>query len=409
MHLLSHTTWYMQHSAGNIAENVCGNLVHATLASKNIAHVCRDCKQPVILKKGTTVLKSGYVMKPHFAHSVTNIIKCSGYSGGETAEHLQAKWLLANNIEDFRFVLQSCDTCNAPNRENCIKFNKHDWTVVVEGPVAGTGGTATSLDATGRSRQRRADVLVQLKQPVVGSRLRPWYSLEVRHTHAVSVAKTKELHGVGCGIIEVRTECILRCKDLESDTPYYLQNEHNIDLIPWTCKRCMELVAYERSALWVDYENWYVHQWVYQDQIAAREERYRDIAISRESKRKLLQARGFGLIQSHKRTRFEKCLKVCKGRCVACNAWIYHHRYHNFYADAPMTDTESWWRDAIMRSDFLRNMTRVNKMVFCMNCVSRCTNCFHEQPVEVLERYGLCRLCNTDDAWFDEWNKLMSS
>jgi hypothetical protein len=389
----------MQHSAGHIAENASGNLVDATMASRSESYVCQCCKQKVGLRKGKTILKSGNMMVTHFAHSVTNVIKCSGYKGGETVVHLEAKSLLAKNIEDFRFVMQSCDTCETPNRQYCIQFSKEHWGVLVEGQVAGTGAVS---DAGGnvRSRLRRADVLVQMKDPTVSMRLKPWYSLEVKHSHAVSAEKTKDLHSVNCGIIEVLAEEVLHFKHImESDKPCYLRNRHTTGCIPWTCQKCMERVATERAARWLDYEEWYTDQWHRQDSI-----------MRRTVKRKRVQGDSFQALKSRKPTRFiNKCSK-CQGRCVACKAWIYHKNFHTFEHDDTMTKTESWWQNAIRNDHFLSGLSFVNKMNYCHNCVGRCFNCKCMQPLEVLTKYAICRLCNTDDCWFDRnWSKPRTS
>ncbi|KAJ1466108.1 hypothetical protein T484DRAFT_1756908 [Baffinella frigidus] len=395
------------HSAGQIAENASGYQIHATKASRVDKCVCQKCKQKVVLRIGKKILKNGQMMITHFAHSVTNVIKCSGYTGGETVEHLDAKWCLADNIEDFRFIMQSCDTCKVLNPQYCVRFNKQEWTVVVEGQVTGTGT---------RKRPRRADVLIQLKTQTNCMLLKPLYSLEVRHSHAVSMEKTKELHSVNCGIIEVLATDVLHFKDmLQVDKPCYLRNVHNTGCLPWTCMTCMERVATEHAARWVDYEEWYASQWVYQDALNAKVARdlefplfiaARDLKISAEllvtvKKRKRLQAQAFQLMESFETTRFEKTLSKCVGKCVACHAWIYHENYHTFYANDDMTESERWWRDAIRNDGYLSNMYRVNKMIFCGNCVWSCLNCDTTQPFDVLGTYGLCRLCNTDDTWFD--------
>jgi hypothetical protein len=381
----------MQHSAGQMAENTSGNLVVATMASRSESYVCQSCKQKVVLRKGKTILKSGNMMVTHFAHSVTNAIKCSGYKGGETVVHLEAKWLLAKNIEDFRFVMQSCDTCQTPDRQYCIKFTKDRWGVLVEGQVAGTGAVSVA-GGNVRSRLRRADVLVQMKDPIVSMRLKPWYSLEVKHSHAVSVEKTKELHSVNCGIIEVLAHEVLEFKNiLESDKPCYLRNRHTTGCIPWTCQKCMERVATERAARWSDYEEWYTEQWHHQDSL-----------MLRASKRKRVQGDSFQTLKSRKPTRFENSTSKCQGRCVACKAWIYHKHFHTFEHDDTMTGTESWWRDAIRKDQFLSGLRFVNKMKYCHNCVGRCFNCKCMQPLGVLTKYALCRFCNTSDCWFDQ-------
>jgi hypothetical protein len=129
------------HSAGQFAENSAGNLVHATPAKRRDKYSCQKCKQRVFLKQGKLKLH-------HFAHAAFNIVKCSGYKGGETVEHLEAKWLLAKHIGDFRFVMQTCATCDSPNTANCVRFTTPQWRVTVEGKVPGTG--------------RRADLLLRL-------------------------------------------------------------------------------------------------------------------------------------------------------------------------------------------------------------------------------------------------------
>jgi hypothetical protein len=236
----------MQHSAGQIAENESGHLVHAIDADRVEKFVCRQCKQNVFLRRGVKILKNGQPMIPHFAHSATNVIKCSGYEGGETIQHLHAKWCLANNIEDFRFIMQSCGTCQYQNAEYCVRFSKEDWNVVVEGQVAGTG--------TGK-RPRRADVLVQMTTSTVSVCPKPWYALEVQYSHAVSAEKSKELDSVNCGVIEVLAVDVLRLNDmLQADKPCYLRNVHNAGR-SWTCETCMDRVAMERTARWVDYED----------------------------------------------------------------------------------------------------------------------------------------------------------
>jgi Competence protein CoiA-like family len=383
----------MQHYAGRVAENQCGNLVYATLAMRTVAHVCIECKQPVVLRKGKTVLKNGQMMVAHFAHKSTNVTKCGGYTGGETLEHLEAKWLLANHIEDFRFVMQSCNTCQDPNTEKCIKFTKDAWNVLVEGQIAGTGTGANAA-----RRFRRADVLVQLKSQQKAVSMKPWYSLEVKYSHPVSAEKTKELHNVNCGIIEVLAEDVLEFKDIpESDKPCYLRNEHTIGCIPWTCAKCMADVALERAAIWIDYEEWYDHQWMYQDALIRDTRLMRD----RSSKRKVLQAQGFESTRAPKRTRFEKTSPYWV-KCVACHIWINRSNpYHTFNTYQLMTDEEQWWKDAIKNDEFLAGKHIVKRMVYCMNCVGKCVHCNHTQPIEVLKKYGLCRLCNTDDDWFD--------
>jgi hypothetical protein len=375
------------HSAGQVAENASGNQVHARRAIKGGIYACMGCKQKVVLRVGKKILKNGQTMITHFAHSVTNIIKCSGYQGGETVQHLDAKWCLADNIEDFRFIMQSCDTCEVPNPQYCIRFSKQGWTVVVEGQVAGTG--------TG-DHHRRADVLVQMNSSTVSVRLKPWYSLEVKHSHAVSVEKTKELHSVNCGIIEVLAEDVLHFKDiLQADKPCYLRNVHNMGCIPWTCKTCMERVATERTARWLEYEEWYTDQWRNYDKITAR-----------SSKRKLY-AQRFESMPSPKKTKFEVTDRKLKIHCVGCNDWPKHYNYHTFWIGWEyITGQEPWWHDAVLKDAFLSKAKfKVNRLHYCNNCLGTCLNCASLLPRAALKNDGLCMRCNTDDCWFDTGGK----
>lgn len=186
------------HSAGPFAENSAGNLVHATTARKKDAHSCQNCAQKVFPRQGRVNLH-------HFAHCAGNVVKCSGYSGGETVEHLEAKWFLAWHLDDFRFVMQSCDMCGAPNKQNCVAFSTTAWNVDVEGKVPGTG----------TSRARRADILLwrgAAAAAAVPGTLKTRYALEVRHSHAVSADKTRELRSVGCGVVEVSASAVLACR-----------------------------------------------------------------------------------------------------------------------------------------------------------------------------------------------------
>ena len=389
------------HAAGQVAQNASGNQIHASRAIKGGTYACMACKQKAVLRVGKKILRNGQTMITHFAHHVTNVIKCSGYTGGETIQHLDAKWCLADNIEDFRFIMQSCDTCNVPNTQYCVRFSKQGWTVVVEGQVAGTGT---------KKHPRRADVLVQMKSPTVSVRLKPWYSLEVKHSHAVSAEKTKELHGVNCGIIEVLAEDVLHFKDMlqldkscypQADKPFYLRNVHTMGCIPWICKNCMELVATERAARWFDYDEWYNDQWQCHHNLMVKALRDMQLEMDRPLKRKVLQTQSFELLESRKLAQFEQTEKKCVGTCKGCGKWILHKKYTAFFADGFMTDTEQWWWDTIRKDKFLAAMYYVKKIIFCNNCVGPCLNCNFQQPIKVLEKYGLCHKCNADDKWFD--------
>ena len=397
----------MLHYAGQIAENATGIQIHANMACRGDKHVCLVCEQKVFLRKGRTIRKSGQMMKSHFVHSVKNVIKCNGYKGGETQEHLEAKKFVADHIEDFRFIYESCDSCHAQNPMHCVRFNKGDWTVRIEGQIKGTGlGT----------KPRRADILIQVKMKTDCIRLKQWYSIEIRHSHAVSVEKTKDLHSVGCGIFEILASDVLKFKDmLHENKPFYIRNVHSLCRIPWTCKACMEVVANGRTARWLAYEEWYDDQWVHQDALNAKVAQdlefslfiaARDLEISSElvvraKKRKRLQAEAFQMIELVETTNFQKTLTKCVGKCVACHVWIRHENYLTFNATDVMTVSQRWWHDAIRNDDFLSNMKKVNKMIFCENCIWPCLNCDTAQPLETLRRYGLCRFCNTDNDWFD--------
>jgi hypothetical protein len=399
---------FMSHSAGQIAENSAGVQVHANEAYKHEKHVCVSCKQKVFLRRGKKVTKSGFPKINHFAHNATNVTKCSGYKGGETEQHLKAKKYVADNIDDFRFIDQSCDSCDTPNQAHCMRFSKDDWTVLIEGQITWT--------ALGKGKPRRADILIQAKSKTDFIRLRSWYSIEIQHSHAVSMEKTKDLHMVGCGIIEVLASEVLAFK--ENDKPFYIRNIHSLCRIPWTCKKCVAVLAHGRMSRWLTYEEWYASQWVYQDVlnakiaqdlefslfIAAQDLKISTELVVRTKKRKRLQAQAFQLMEFVETTKFQKTLTKCVGKCVACRAWIYHKNYHTFYAtDDIMTKSERWWRDAVNNDDFLSNMRIVNKMIFCKNCISQCLHCDTEQPIESLRKYGLCRLCNTDNDWFDKF------
>ena len=372
------------HSAGLFAEDSNGNLVHATGAKKQDAHSCQKCKQKVILRQGKVNLH-------HFAHSVHNTIKCSGYAGGETVEHLEAKWFLARHLDDFRFVMQCCDTCGGRDVMSCVRFTTPLWEVAVEGKVPGTG----------TSRARRADVLLRLGPAVVTSRLKALYALEVCHSHPVSSAKTRELRNVGCGVVEVAASTVLACR--QSEGPFYLANQHTDGRVPWTCHGCMHTLAAARAARWIGYEEWYTTTWTNAGGIAALE---RDAAQTekeapRRPKRKVLQVEAFSRLQLFQPTRFVKTQNKCKGRCPHCCDWIYHSHFHEFHHTDRVTSRESWWRDTIDDNDFLSRLWHVKRLIFCDNCVARCQSCKTPQPRAVLEQYGLCRLCNQDDMYFD--------
>jgi hypothetical protein len=126
---------------------------------------------------------------------------------------------------------------------------------------------------------------------------------------------------------------------------------------------------------------------------------------SRVSRRKLLQHEAFSCLKLFTPERFEKTLSTCKGKCPACRNWIYHSHFHEFHHTDMMTADESWWRDIIANDDFLQRIQRtrggVKRLVFCDNCVAQCRSCKLVQPRAILQRYGLCRLCNTDDDHFD--------
>jgi hypothetical protein len=374
------------HSAGQIAENAAGYQIHATKASKAEQYVCQACKQNVILRRGKKILKNGQTMVTHFAHSVTNVIKCSGYTGGETLVHLEAKWCVADNIEEFRFIMQSCDICQVANTKSCVRFSKQAWIIAVEGQIAGTG--------TGK-HPRRADVLIRLKTQTDLTVLKPLYSIEVRHSHAVSAEKTKELHSVNCDIIEVLAEDVLHFKDiLQADKPCYLRNVHNMGCIKWTCKTCMEQVATERAARWLEYEAWYTYQWINQDTIMAR-----------SSKRKLLHAQNEQSTRSHKRKFFEVTSPKYERKCITCEEWIRHTHYTNFYSSGDNITNESWWHDAIRTNLYLANAKfKITRQCYCSNCVKKCLNCGVLRPLVALKK-GLCMRCNTDTDWFDTCGK----
>ena len=334
------------------------------------------------------ITKSGVPMINHFAHNAKNATKCSGYNGGESEEHLEAKKYVADNIEDFRFIDQSCDSCDIPNKTQCVRFSKDYWRVLIEWQIKGT--------AVGKGKSRRADVLLQIKSNIHGiDILKPWYSIEIRHSHAVSEDKTKALHRVECGIIEVLASDVLGLKG--EDKPFYIRNVHNLCRIPWTCKRCTEVVANERVHRWVAYEEWYKYQWVYQDRLIIGTR----LDEERSLKRECLQAQAFELMGPFVRTVFRKTLPKCRGKCVACTAWILHENYCTFYADDYMADSEVWWWDAIRCNSYFRKKRIVYKMVFCNNCIWPCLNCETIQPFKTLQRFALCRFCNTDNQWFD--------
>lgn len=192
---------------GDLAENESGYLVHARVASKGRKYTCPCCRRRVIPKQGTK-------LRHHFAHHAQNKTKCHGYSRGESAVHSEAKWFIAENVQDFRFVMQSCDAshCQTVNKQNCIRFDRVMWNVEVEGKIKDTGTTSSS---GGASRRRRADVLLSPKPPVDNARLEVFkksYSIEVFASHAVSVLKTTELHKAGCGIIEIPATVIMGFK-----------------------------------------------------------------------------------------------------------------------------------------------------------------------------------------------------
>jgi len=391
------------HSAGPFAENSAGNLVHATTARRKDAHSCQNCAQRVFPRQGRVNLH-------HFAHCARNVVKCSGYSGGETVEHLEAKWFLARHLDDFRFVMQSCDMCGAPNTQNCVAFSTTAWNVAVEGKVPGTG----------TSRARRADILLwrgaaaaaAAVAAAVPGRLKTLYALEVRHSHAVSTDKTRELRSVGCGVVEVSASAVLACR--QTDGPFYLPNQHTDGLVPWTCHGCMQALAAARAARWEAYEEWYTAMWADLEVVQAQDEAVRaherDAAQAgrgRRPKRKRLQHEAFSRLQLFHRTHFVKTQSKCRGRCPACRDWIYHRHYHEFHhtdegASGQLASEERWWRDTIANDDFLRRLPRVKRLVFCGNCVARCHACQSIQPRKVLEQYGLCRLCNQDDMHFDD-------
>jgi hypothetical protein len=377
----------MPHSAGQIAENTSGVQVHANKACKKDKHRCLSCKQTVFLRIGRMITKSGLPMITHFAHNAKNVNKCSGYKGGETEEHLEAKKYVADNIEDFRFIDQSCDSCHTPNPMQCYRFTKDGWTVTIEGQIKGT--------AVGKGKPRRADILIQSKSNMEFIRLRPSYSIEILHSHAVSMEKTKVLHMVGCGIIEVLASEVLSFK--EKDKPFYIRNVHNLCRIPWTCNACMEVIADERTARWLRYERWYQYQWVHQERLfigpMSKEER--------SWKRRCLQAQAFQSMASIKIEIFRKSLPKWVGKCVACHEWICHTNYHFFEDTHVMTESEQWWNNAIRQDAYLRRMPIVTKMIFCINCIWPCLNCETVQPVKTLQKYGLCRFCNTNNEWFD--------
>jgi hypothetical protein len=388
------------HSAGQFAENSSGNIVHATLAKKRDKYSCQKCKQRVFLKQGNVKLH-------HFAHAAHNVVKCSGYKGGETVEHLEAKWLLAKHIGDFRFVMQTCATCEAPNTANCVRFTTPQWRVTVEGKVPGTG--------------RRADVLLRLDTTTNVTILKAMYSLEVHHSHPVTAAKTSELCSVGCGVVEVSATAALACKRTEA--PFYLVNEHTNGCIPWTCSQCMRALSAAHTARWIAYEAWYLDTWTNADAIIVAEcelalqlcddddgasphtlkrKAFECEASSRVSRRKLLQREAFSYLQLFVPERFKKTRSKCKGKCPACHVWIYHSHFHEFHRDDVMTTEERWWDDIIANDAFLLRMWGgVKRLVFCDNCVAQCRSCKEIQPRAILQRYGLCRLCNTDDDHFD--------
>ena len=381
------------HSAGQFAENSAHNLVHATTARKRDKYSCQSCEQRVVLKQGKVNLH-------HFAHSVHNVVKCSGYAGGETVEHLEAKWFLARHLDDFRFVMQLCGTCGARNTGSCVAFSTTAWNVVVEGKVPGTGS----------SRARRADVLLRLSTAAVTRRLKALYALEVRHSNPVSADKTRELRSVGCGVVEVSASAVLDCR--QTEVPYYLANQHTDGLVPWTCHGCMQELAAARAARWVAYEEWYTAMWANMEVVEAQDEAVRaherDAAQAereRRPKRKRLQCEAFSRLQLFRPTRFVKTQGKCTGRCPHCSDWMYHSHFHEFRHTDKVTSEESWWRDTVDSSDFLSRMWHVKRLVFCDNCVARCHSCTTPQPRAVLEQYGLCRLCNQDDTYFDSARK----
>ena len=380
----------MFHSAGQIAQNAAGIQVHATIVNnRQKRYRCLSCNQKVFLRQGRKILKSGQPMTDHFAHSVKNVIKCSGYSGGEGIQHIAAKKCLADHIEKFRFIDQSCDSCDTPNPHYCFRFSKESWRIIVEGPIKGTG--------TG-TKQRRADILIELKTKTDCIRLKPWYSIEVRHSHAVSMEKTQELHSVDCGIFEVLASDVLQFKDMLQDKPFYIRNVHSLCRVPWTCKTCMEVFSNERISRWLDYEEWYGYQWAYQDKLILE-------TMSNEArllKRKILQSRTFKSIECRNVIKFISEHKIFKVKCLDCREWIFHKYFHTFHASSPNIENEPWWHDAIRTDSFLaRSNFKVTRQNYCDNCVHKCSNCGISRPLSVLRKYGLCMRCNTNDNWFD--------
>ena len=252
-------------------------------------------------------------------------------------------------------------------------------------------------------KPRRADILMTLRSKTGCILLKPWYSIEILHSHAVSEEKTKELHSVGCGVLEVLASDVLEFKNtLEEDKPFYIRNRHSLCRIPWTCKGCMEFFANERLSRWMEYETWYEYQWIYQDMLVA--ETMTDNA--RFLKRKALQSQNFQSIDSLQLINVNSKYKSGHKNCLHCKKWVLPALSHTFYSSNPNIENEPWWHEKILTDPWLKERTKpVQEQHYCKNCVHKCSNCEILRPLTVLRKYGLCMRCNTNDDFFDKREK----
>ena len=175
-------------SAGSLALNYhnqivwAGDRVHVT-RDKQYRCICdAKCGCVLILKRGSTPLKSGNLMVDHFAYPSTG--KKTGCTGRiptpEAIEHNGAKWLIHDKLSEFIFW----DVCGDDHRVGSSQqYDVLEWNCTVEKKIPGT--------------KRIADIL--LENMCTGK----FVAIEVLNTHKVDYLKAQECKAVNVHIIEV--------------------------------------------------------------------------------------------------------------------------------------------------------------------------------------------------------------
>lgn len=180
-----------------------------------------DEAHPVFWKQ----LKHERFYKPAcFSHFPTKNSNSSGKSGiccgrGESAEHVESKFLLKEMLGRYKFLVSRCLHCNLHDIWEC----GDNATVEIERKVKSKQGNRYFYDAC-LCRDGK-----------------PTYALEVWHTHETKHIKVKETKEMGIAIAEFTTEDILQMKNLDtaSNRHYILTNLLREE---FTCTACQKRI-----------------------------------------------------------------------------------------------------------------------------------------------------------------------